>query len=40
VHEAMKASRLKGNERLKAKVTLEIGGIGLKHEIDGEIALD
>jgi hypothetical protein len=40
VHEAMKAGRLKGNERLKAKVTLEIGGIGLKHEIDGEIALD
>jgi hypothetical protein len=39
VHEALKAGRLKGNERLKAKMTLEIGEVGLTHVIDGEIAL-
>jgi hypothetical protein len=39
VHEAVKAGRLKGSEKLKAKVTLRIDAIGVTHEIDGEIAL-
>jgi hypothetical protein len=39
VHAAVQAGKLKGGERLKAKVTLEIGSVGLKHQIDGEIGV-
>jgi hypothetical protein len=39
VHGAVQAGKLKGGETLKAKVTLEIGAVGLKHQIDGEIGL-
>jgi hypothetical protein len=39
VRDALKAGKLKGNERLKAKVTLSLSGAGLSHEIDGEIEL-
>jgi ribosomal protein L1 len=39
VHEALKAGRLKANERLQAKMTLQIDAVGLTHVIDGEIAL-
>ena len=39
VHEALKAGRLKGNERLKAKMTLQIDAVALTHVIDGEIEL-
>ncbi len=39
VHEAVKTGRLQGNEKVKAKMTLEIGAVSLKHEIDGEIDL-
>ena len=40
VREALDAGRLKGNETLKATVTLELPDLGVKHTIDGEIALD
>jgi hypothetical protein len=36
---ALKAGRVKGNETLKARMTLRIDAVGLVHEIDGEIAL-
>jgi hypothetical protein len=39
VREAVKAGRLCGNETLKARMTLEIGAISLRHEIDGEIEI-
>jgi len=40
VREALDAGKLQGNETLRAKVTLSVEGIGLKQDIDGEIALD
>ncbi len=40
VREALDAGRLKGNEKLKAHVTLELADLGLKHTIEGQIALD
>ena len=39
VRDAVKAGKLTGSERLKAKVTLTLAGIDLQHEIDGEIEL-
>lgn len=39
VREAVKAGRLHGNETLKARMTLEIGPIGLRHEISGDIEI-
>lgn len=36
VREAVKAGRLRGSETLKARMTLEIGAISLRHEIDGD----
>jgi hypothetical protein len=39
VRDAVKAGTLKGGERLKAKVTLTLSGVGLSHAIEGEIEL-
>ena len=39
VQEAIEAGKLKGNEKLDAKVILKIGGIELDTEIDGKIEL-
>jgi Family of unknown function (DUF6494) len=39
VRDAIKAGRLKGNEKLPAKMVLTLGGISLTHEIDDEIEL-
>jgi hypothetical protein len=39
VREAVKAGKLKGNETLKAKVTLTLSEVPLKHEIEGDIEL-
>jgi hypothetical protein len=39
VRDALEAGKLKGNEKLPAKVVLTIGGISLTHEIAGEIEL-
>ncbi len=40
VREALNSGKLEGNETLKATVTLELADLGVKHIIDGEIALD
>lgn len=40
VNDAMEAGKIRGSEKLLAKVTLEIGDLELHHEIDGEITLE
>ncbi|MBR1188728.1 MULTISPECIES: DUF6494 family protein [unclassified Bradyrhizobium] len=39
VRDAVASGRLKGNEKLPAKMVLTIGGISLTHEINDEIEL-
>ena len=39
VRDAIAAGKLKGNEKLPAKMVLTIGGVSLTHEINGEIEL-
>ena len=39
VRAALDAGKLKDTDIVEAKVTLTIGKLGVKHEIDGEIAL-
>ena len=39
VRDAVAAGRLKGNEKLPAKMVLTIGGVSLTHEITEEIEL-
>jgi hypothetical protein len=39
VREALAAGRLKGHEKLPAKMVLTIGGVSLAHEINDEIEL-
>jgi hypothetical protein len=39
VRDATEAGRLKGNEKLPAKMVLTVGGVNLTHEIAGEIEL-
>jgi Family of unknown function (DUF6494) len=39
VREALAAGRLKGHEKLPAKMVLTVGGINLAHEISDEIEL-
>jgi hypothetical protein len=40
VREAVKKGRLKGNEKLKAKMTLAIEDVGLEKTIAGKISLE
>ncbi len=39
VRGAIEAGKLKGDETVKAKVTLTLEGLDLSHEIDGDISL-
>lgn len=39
VREALDAGRLRSGETLTAKMTLEIGAVGLVHVVDGRIEL-
>jgi hypothetical protein len=39
VRDAVAAGRLKGNEKLPAKIILTVGGVSLSHEITDEIEL-
>jgi hypothetical protein len=39
VRDALESGRLKGNEKLPAKMVLTVGGINLTHEIPDEIEL-
>ena len=39
VRDAIASGKLKGGEKLPAKMTLTIGGVSLTHDISGEIEL-
>jgi hypothetical protein len=39
VREALNAGRLKDDAKLKAKMTLEIGVLGLTHSVENDIEL-
>ena len=39
VRAAVASGKLKGNETLKAKITLTLSGVALTHDIDGDIEL-
>ena len=39
VRDAVAAGKLKGNEKLPAKMVLTLGGVSFTHEISGEIEL-
>jgi hypothetical protein len=39
VREAVQAGRLKGDEKLPAKMVLTVGGVSLAHEVNDEIEL-
>ena len=39
VREAIAAGKIKGNEKLKAKMVLTIDAVGLSHEVSEEIEL-
>ena len=39
VRDALAAGKLKGNEKLPAKMVLTVGGVALTHEIEDEIEL-
>ena len=39
VRDALEAGRLKGNEKLPAKMVLTLGGVSLTHEVTDEIEL-
>ena len=40
VRQALADGKLKGNEKLPAKATVTLGGIGLSHEVASEIELE
>jgi hypothetical protein len=40
VYDGVDAAKIRGNETLQARIILEIGDLGLRHEIDGEITLE
>ncbi len=40
VRQALAEGRLKGNEKLPATATVTLGGIGLSHEVKGDIELE
>jgi hypothetical protein len=39
VRDAIESGRLKGNEKLTAKMVLAVGGVNLTHEVTDEIEL-
>ena len=40
VRKALEDGKLKGTEKFPAKATVTLGGIGLNHEVTGEIELE
>ena len=40
VREAVANGKLKGNEALRAKITLSVGGINLAHTVEDNIELE
>jgi len=39
IHEAVKAGHLRGDKTVRAKVTLTVEAVGLKHEVEEQIEL-
>ena len=39
VRDALEAGRLKGNEKLQARMVLTLGGVSLTHEVTDQIEL-
>jgi hypothetical protein len=39
VRDAVNSGQLAGNESLRARMTLEVDGIGIRHIVEGEIGL-
>ena len=40
IRDAVAGGKLKGNEKLPAKVVLTVGGINLSHEVKGDLELE
>ena len=40
IREAVASGKLKGNEKLPAKVVLTVGGVNLSHEVKGDLELE
>ncbi|HEY4863224.1 MAG TPA: DUF6494 family protein [Xanthobacteraceae bacterium] len=40
IRDAVQSGKLKGNERLPAKVVLTVGGVGLNYEVKGDLELE
>jgi hypothetical protein len=39
VRDALASGQIKGSEKLKVSARIQIGGVGLDHKVEGEIAL-
>lgn len=40
IRDAVQSGKIKGNEKLPAKVVLTVGGIGLNYEVKGDLELE
>jgi uncharacterized protein DUF6494 len=40
IRDAVQSGKLKGNEKLSAKVVLTVGGVGLNYEVKGDLELE
>jgi hypothetical protein len=40
IRDALQSGKIKGNEKLPAKVVLTIGGVGLNYEVKGDLELE
>jgi hypothetical protein len=40
IRDAVQSGKIKGNEKLPAKVVLTVGGVGLNYEVKGELELE
>jgi hypothetical protein len=40
IRDAVQSGKIKGNEKLPAKVVLTVGGVGLNYEVKGDIELE
>lgn len=40
IRDAVQAGKIKGNEKLPAKVVLTVGGVGLNYEVKGDLELE
>jgi hypothetical protein len=40
IRDAVQSGKIKGNEKLPAKVVLTVGGVGLTYEVKGDLELE